>query len=168
MDLEPRVEEIETSAHHDVARLRSDLVATSAKLDEGLAALTEHQWANQVRTARGRLVPATEIPWMRVREVWLHAVDLGTGFGVSDIPADTVDALLDDVTAAFGARADVPPLTLEADDRPATWTIHEGDGDAVAVTGAASALLGWLTGRSAPGTLTAPGHPRLPAIPSWL
>jgi maleylpyruvate isomerase len=162
-----RAEEIETSARHDFERLKSDLVATSATLEERLSALAGPQWTNQIRTARGRLVPATEIPWMRVREVWLHAVDLGTGFHVSGIPADVVNALLDDVTTAFDARADVPPLTLKADDRPATWTVRKGD-DAIATTGAAADLLGWLTGRTTPGTVTAPDHPNLPAIPPWL
>lgn len=163
-----RAEEIETSARHDFARLTSDLAAATATLDEGLASLTDEQWGNQVRTAKGRLVPATEIPWMRVREVWLHAVDLGTGAGMSDIPADVVDALLDDVTTAFDARADVPSLTLNADDRLATWTIHGSDGDAVTATGVAADLLGWLTGRSAPDTVNAPDHPNPPKIPSWL
>ena len=167
-DPSQRAEEIETSARHDVERLRSDVTATSATLEEGLAALTERQWGNEVRTARGRLVPATEIPWMRVREVWLHAVDLDTGFRVSDVPADVVDALLDDVTTAFDARADVPPLTLIADDRPDTWRIHGSENDAVTARGGAADLLGWLTGRSAPGTVTVTGRPNLPEIPSWL
>ena len=167
-DPSQRAEEIETSAGHDVERLKSDLIETSATLEEGLAALTERQWGNEIRTARGRLVPATEIPWMRVREVWLHAVDLDTGFPLSGVPADVVDALLDDVTTAFDARADVPPLTLNADDRPATWTIHGSEGDAVTAIGGAADLLGWLTGRSAPDTVTAPDHPELPKIPSWL
>jgi maleylpyruvate isomerase len=167
-DPSQRAEEIETSARHDFERLRSEMIATSEALEEGLAALTERQWGNEIRTARGRLVPATEIPWMRVREVWLHAVDLDTGFRVSDVPAEVVDALLDDVTTAFDARADVPPLTLNADDRPATWTIHGSGGDPVTANGGAADLLGWLTGRSAPGTVTAPDHPNLPRIPSWL
>ena len=167
-DSAQRAEEIEASARHDFERLVSDLSATSTTLEAELAALTEQQWSNQVRTARGRLVPATEVPWMRVREIWLHAVDLNTGFRVSDIPADVVDALLDDVTTAFDACPDVPSLTLKANDRPFTWTIHESDADGVAVIGAAADLLAWLTGRSAPDTLTAPGHPALPEIPSWL
>jgi maleylpyruvate isomerase len=80
---------------------------------------------------------------------------------VTGLPADLVDALLDDVTATFSVRDDVPPMTLRATDRPATWTIT-GDGAPTEVTGTAPALLGWLTGRSADGV-----EPALPA-PRWL
>ena len=33
--------------------------------------------AAEVVTAQGRTVPATEIPWLRAREVYVHVVDLG-------------------------------------------------------------------------------------------
>jgi maleylpyruvate isomerase len=162
-----RKEEIEATAGHDIERLKSDLSGTNAMLEEGLAALGEQQWINQVRTAQGRLVPATEIPWMRVREVWLHAVDLDTGFLISDIPDDVVDALLDNVTTIFDTRPDAPALTLTANDRPATWTIHADD-DPFAVSGAAADLLGWLIGRSGSNAVTGAGTPHLPEIPRWL
>lgn len=165
---EMRDEEIEATARHDADRLRSELNAAETALADDLDGLTEQQWKNEVRTPRGRAVPATEIPWMRVRELWLHAVDLGTGFRLSGIPADIVDALLDDVTAMSAARPAVPSLTLRADDRAATWTIREGDGAAVAVTGTAANLLGWLTGRSEPGAVTTPDQRDLPDLPSWL
>jgi hypothetical protein len=39
--------------------------------------------------------PAAEISWMRVREVWLHAVDLDVGAYMADLPAEVINALLD-------------------------------------------------------------------------
>jgi maleylpyruvate isomerase len=161
-----RAREIDATAGHGLDRLLSDLFATSTTLEECLAVLTEEQWRHEVRTAQGRLVPATEIPWLRVREVWLHTVDLGTGFHVADLPGDVVDALLDDVTAAFGKRDGVPPLILTATDRPAVRTIPAGGGEPTAVTGPAAALLGWLTGRSANGVTA--DAPALPELPRWL
>ena len=43
------------------------------------AGLVAEQWQRPVRTAQGRTVPATEIPWLRAREVMVHAVDLDAG-----------------------------------------------------------------------------------------
>jgi maleylpyruvate isomerase len=161
-----RAREIDATAAHGLDRLLSDLFTTSATLEEGLAALTEPQWRREVRTAQGRLVPATEIPWLRVREVWLHTVDLGTGFHVTDLPGDVVDALLDDVTAAFARRDGVPPLTLTSTDRGDVWTIPADGDEPTPVTGTAAALLGWLTGRSTNGVTA--DAPTLPELPRWL
>ena len=49
---------------------------------DALDALSDDQWSSEVRTAQGRLLPATEIPWLRAREVMVHAVDLGSARGL--------------------------------------------------------------------------------------
>lgn len=165
---EVRNEEIEATARHTAEHLKADLSAEEAALAEGVDALTEQQWKNEVRTPQGRPVPATEIPWWRVRELWLHAIDLNTGVVPSDIPAEVVGAMLDDIVAMFDARPGVPAITLHADDRDAGWAIHAGDGDPVAVTGTAADLLGWLTGRAAPDAVTTTDERGVPELPSWL
>jgi maleylpyruvate isomerase len=75
--------------------------------------LTTEQWQRPVRSAQGRVLPATEIPWLRAREVWIHAVDLGSpGQPVSfaDLPADFLEALIVDICAKRGLDAtDLPP-----------------------------------------------------------
>lgn len=165
---ELRDEEIEATAQRDADRLKAELTAEEAALADELGSLTDQQWKNEVRTAQGRAVPATRIPWMRVCELWLHAVDLGTGFGLSGIPDDVVDAMLDDVTAMFDARPAVPPVTLHADDRPTSRAIHADDGDPVPVTGTAANLLGWLTGRAAADAVRTADSRGVPELPSWL
>jgi maleylpyruvate isomerase len=35
--------------------------------------LTAARWEAGVRSALGRAIPAAELPWMRIREVWLDA-----------------------------------------------------------------------------------------------
>jgi maleylpyruvate isomerase len=80
---------------------------SAERLDAGMAALTDEQWATTVRTARGRSVPATETPWMRAREVWVHAVDLGTGLAFTDLPTDFLEALVADITSK---RGEVPAV----------------------------------------------------------
>lgn len=95
---------------------------------------------------------------MRCREVWLHAVDLAAGAHISDIPADMIDALLDDACAAFGAREGAAAILLTPTDRDRTWAIGPGD-HAEVIPGEAAAILSWLIGRSGPEAL--------PVYPVW-
>jgi maleylpyruvate isomerase len=133
----------------DVARppdvIRRDVIESADRLDRALSALPADAWTREVRNAQGSPIPASRIPWLRVREVWIHAVDLGTGVTFADFPADLTTALIDDVRGALSARPGCPDLTV--------------------VTGPAPALLGWLTGRTT-GTTLAPVP--LPVLPGWL
>lgn len=81
-----------------VGRLRRSVDA----LDAGMTGLTPAQWRAVVRTGQGRLVPATEIPWLRAREVYVHAVDLGTGTTFADMPDDFLATLADDIATQRG------------------------------------------------------------------
>ncbi|MET8354172.1 MULTISPECIES: maleylpyruvate isomerase family mycothiol-dependent enzyme [unclassified Micromonospora] len=88
-----RADEIEGGALLPPAQLR-ELVHTSAlALAADLDSLSHSSWSNEVVTAQGRTVPATEIPWMRTREVTVHAVDLRAGVGFADLP-DDLNAML--------------------------------------------------------------------------
>jgi maleylpyruvate isomerase len=86
-------------AHQLAARHRD---ATEA-LNSALGALVPEQWERQVVTAHGRAVPATEVPWMRAREVCVHAVDLRTGITFDDLPLDFLAALAADVSNKRGS-----------------------------------------------------------------
>ena len=94
---EQRNADIEAGSRLPVAELRRLVRDSATALAADLDALPEPAWANPVVTAQGRTVPATEIVWMRTREVAVHAVDLDTGVGFEDLPADLVEALIDDV-----------------------------------------------------------------------
>lgn len=89
------------------AALGAALSASTDRLDAGLAALDDEQWTREVVTAQGRTVAATEIPWLRAREVCVHAVDLAHGTTFADLPADFLRALVADVRAR---RGDVPEV----------------------------------------------------------
>ncbi|WP_329029466.1 maleylpyruvate isomerase family mycothiol-dependent enzyme [Streptomyces sp. NBC_01423] len=83
--------------------LRSWLTASAHKLAAGLDGLTDEQWGCDVVTAQGRTVPATELPWMRAREVCVHAVDLGTGVVTfADLPKGFLTALVAEIGAKRG------------------------------------------------------------------
>lgn len=159
---EQRAAEIEASAGRPAAILRSELATTAASLDDALALLDGDTWTATIRSAQGRQIPAAEIPWMRIREVWIHAVDLGTGAAFGDLPLGVVDLLLDDVTGVLSGRDNCPPVALRPSDRNREWRLGPGPGPAVAdVTAPAAHLAGWLTGRVA-----LPGD--VPALPRWL
>ncbi len=109
-DAAQRRDEIEQSVRLAPPQLRDDIRAAAQRLDEALSALDDEQWTAQVRSAKGRLIPATEIPWMRVREVTAGgrptevrgpaAAVLGWLVGRSDgQDLDAVDAALPSVPA---------------------------------------------------------------------
>ncbi|MFE7277358.1 maleylpyruvate isomerase family mycothiol-dependent enzyme [Streptomyces sp. NPDC057623] len=87
------------------------LVRDSAKeLAEDVGALPQRAWSHEVRTAQGRTVPATEILWLRTREVFVHAIDLDAGVGFDDLPADLLRALIDDTLGRRTAAGHAPAL----------------------------------------------------------
>jgi maleylpyruvate isomerase len=79
---------------------------SAAQLDEALAAMPDATWTADVVTAQGRTAPASEIPWMRAREVLVHAVDLGTGLTFADLPEPFLTALGDEIRAKRAAAGE--------------------------------------------------------------
>jgi uncharacterized protein (TIGR03083 family) len=107
---EQRASEIEEGAARPAPELR-DLVRRSADdLAAALDGLPAGAWDATVVTAQGRTVPATEIPWMRAREVCVHAIDLGAGITFGDLPADFTAALLADVVRKRAGAGEGPEL----------------------------------------------------------
>ncbi|MEV0700200.1 maleylpyruvate isomerase family mycothiol-dependent enzyme [Saccharopolyspora sp. NPDC050389] len=161
-----RAEEIEEGATLSVSALRALAEHAAVHLDVSWRDLPEGRWAAEVRTAQGRLVPAAETPWMRAREVWIHAVDLGNGGSFADFPPDFLDALLADITGLWQRKAQGPALLLRPDDREAEYRV-DIDGEAPhVVRGSTVDLARWLSGRGCR-DLKADGG-ELPEIGRWL
>lgn len=99
---EQRTADIESGSTRSGDALREWFDASAARLSAAMGALTAGQWSAEVVTAQGRTVPASETPWMRSREVMVHAVDLGLGVTFADLPADFLEALCADVVAKRG------------------------------------------------------------------
>jgi maleylpyruvate isomerase len=160
-DRAQRAAEIESSAELPPQVLRSQMESTAAELDVALAGLDANTWRSEVESALGRTIPAAEIPWMRVREVWLHAVDLGLGTTFGDLPATLVDALLDDVTATLSARPGCPAVRLAPTGRDRVWSFGPVTEERPTVVEAPTAeLLAWTIGRVA--------RPVPVTLPAWL
>ncbi|NVI88102.1 maleylpyruvate isomerase family mycothiol-dependent enzyme [Actinomadura sp. BRA 177] len=96
---EERAAGIERGPQMSAAELTAWVNRSATALRTAMDELTDGQWQTEVVTAQGRTVPATEVPWMRSREVLVHAVDLGLGVTFADLPGDFLQALITDITA---------------------------------------------------------------------
>ncbi|MGO4648088.1 maleylpyruvate isomerase family mycothiol-dependent enzyme [Nocardia sp. 2YAB30] len=100
--MDQRNADIESGAKLSAVRLAAWTNRAAHNSAVAMQALTREQWRAEVVTAQGRTVPATEIPWLRAREVCIHAVDLGTGLTFADLPDDFLSTLVADIQAKRG------------------------------------------------------------------
>lgn len=152
---------IAAGAELPAAELRAWIASSARSLAADLDALPADAWDAKVITAQGLTRSASEIPWMRDREVYIHAVDLAAGTTFAGLPGAFLTALLDDVTARRSAQGGGPALALAATDTGHSWQVT-GTGAPVPVSAPLADLAAYLTGRPAPAL---PAAPRLPA---WL
>jgi maleylpyruvate isomerase len=157
--------EIESGALWPAPKLRAFVDAEQYRLTAALRELTRDQWQAEVVTAQGRTVPATGIPWLRSRELWIHSCDLGATGDFRDFPADFLDALIGDALDRRRTAQSVT-ITVQPTDRAgAPEAIADPD---THVEAPAADLARWLTGRGTATTLrTAAGNPP-PVLPPWL
>jgi maleylpyruvate isomerase len=153
--------DIAAGAALPVAQLRSRIESSAQSLAGDLATMPDEAWDAKIVTAQGLTRSASEIPWMRDREVYVHAVDLSAGTGWADLPAGFLAALLDDVTARRSAKADGPALSVTATNTGRAWDVA-GVGAPVLVSAPLADLAAYLTGRPAPALRDAP------SLPAWL
>lgn len=139
-----RADDIEKGSRRRGADLVAGFDSSAGALESAMDALTEDQWRATVVTAQGRDVPASETPWMRARELMVHAVDLDAGVTFDDLPTDFLEALVADVLVKRGAKADV--------------------------TGPLAGRAAYLTGRADGATagVLAPDGTAAPDLPAWL
>ncbi len=104
---EQRGADIEAGSRLPADDLVRWLTRSAEVLVAAMGALDDEQWSAEVVTAQGRTVGATEIPWLRAREVCVHAVDLGIGVTFADLPHEFLAALVSDIQAKRGL-ADIP------------------------------------------------------------
>jgi maleylpyruvate isomerase len=161
-----RAAEIKQGAVLSAPELRELVRTEQSRLRAALDRLDEAGRDATVVTGLGRQVPAREIPWLRTREVWVHAVDLCDGADFPDFPADLLDALITDVTATWRRRRQQPALVVAPTDRDREWKV-DVPGTPIRVLGRADDLARWLTGRGAREVRTSDGTP-MPDIGHWL
>jgi len=155
-----RAADIEAGVGRTPAEIRADVDRAAQRLATAVADLPDVAWSKEIRTASGRAVGGSEVPWMRVREVWVHAVDLDAGVDFTAVPPDVAKALLDDALSSLREHADAPALTIHCTELDAAWPL--GDGTAGDVAGTYPALLSWALGRRSTEVTN------WPDLPAWL
>ncbi|HEY0933773.1 MAG TPA: maleylpyruvate isomerase family mycothiol-dependent enzyme [Trebonia sp.] len=158
---EQREADIAAGSRLPAAELRAWLTSTAQELAADFDTLPDQAWDAKIITAQGLSRPAREIPWMRVREVYIHAIDLGAGTRWTGLPDDFLAALLDDVAGRRSAQGGGPALAAAATDTGHTWEVT-GTGAPVPVSAPLADLAAYLTGRPAPELKAAP------VLPPWL
>jgi len=151
--------EIEEGAGRSAAELAEAVRATAAALAPQIAQIgVEHVGRTVERVPGGRLISAERVPFMRLREVVWHHVDLDAGYTFADAPDELVELFLDDAVSRLGSSTGAPGLVLRTTEGD-EWSI--GDGSAK-VTGSRPAVLLWLARGITTGL---DEHSSLPTLP---
>ncbi len=156
--------DIEEGSRRILQVIKADLDSACQRFEAACREMSAHSWRSEVSPPRGGVIPASTVPLFRLREVWIHLIDLDAGVGFDDLPTDFVEEFLDDAVKQFAGRVD--PFTIEVtlpDGTQRSWGLN-GEPSRSSVSGSASAVLGWLTGRTDGAGL----HGELPDLPDWI
>jgi maleylpyruvate isomerase len=91
---EQRAADIESGAVRPAEELVEDFAKTAAKLQLLIPQVTAETWATATVQGVTRQWPATNVPWMRRRELETHLVDLDLGVTFTHLPDDYLRAEL--------------------------------------------------------------------------
>jgi maleylpyruvate isomerase len=159
---------IEAGAGRALPEQLADLTAAGQRFAAAAAALPADRRSVTVLSGQGREIPAGEVPWLRVREVWLHLVDLGAASTIDDIPEAVAWALAADVAGWMSSRTEAT-ADLRADGHDPI-RLGRGEQAVTTIEGSPQRIAGWLTGRiqdqAGPLGLAVTGD--LPDLPRWL
>ncbi|ANE05137.1 maleylpyruvate isomerase family mycothiol-dependent enzyme [Corynebacterium crudilactis] len=139
---------------HSVARLDVDWRETS-----------QEAWSHEVLTAQGRTVPASETLWMRSREVWIHAVDLGAVATFGDLPEVILHTLAAEITAKWAGQGAGEGLVLVDESSGVRYSAAAGENEIV-LTGSLAGIVRYASGRGLDGVTSSIGE--VPEPPRWL
>lgn len=161
--IQARAADIEAGAGRPPAEQLDDVRSTGTAFAKAAKELSAQHWEVTVGTRHGPF-PASTVPWMRVREVWLHLVDLDAGAGLDVLPDDVATALVRDAADWMDSRVSARIEVQMPGGEPALFGPETSA--PVRVSGPVQELAGWLTGRSPGDCLIAPEG--LPDLPGWL
>jgi maleylpyruvate isomerase len=155
-----RAADIDAGSRRPAAQLVDDVVASASRLESAWDATPDDVW----RTGQGRVVggiwPLADLPFRRWREVEIHHVDLGLGYGFADWPDAYVEVELARTLAELPPRlASGTAVALHATDTGERWVVPERSADGRPVEGDRRLLLAWLVGRA--------GDPSFPPLGPW-
>jgi maleylpyruvate isomerase len=135
-----------------------DLTATAAALRPRLAELTGPLAADEVEMRGGLKIPPQALPFLRLRELVYHHVDLDDGFTFADVEPELVHRFIDDAISRLRMGHQPPHLDLRTDEGD-HWLVGE---PSTSVVGSRAGLLLWLARRIDTGVTAEGGLPELP------
>lgn len=119
-------------------------------------------WTDTV-TLDGSDEVSAEVLWPLARDLMVHAVDLGGPVTFRELPADFLEALVEDITRQ--RSADGTAMEVLAQDTGEAWRV-DGPGVPVRVLAPLADLAAWLSGRGDPSVkVLGPGE--LPDLSRW-
>ncbi|MGO4598496.1 maleylpyruvate isomerase family mycothiol-dependent enzyme [Terrabacter sp. 2RAF25] len=138
---ESRDADIAAGARRSADEQATDIRDSAARLAERLAALRpEHGEVRVERTPGGFPVPVGMVPFMRLRELVYHHVDLDAGFTFAKAPDEVVALFLRDAANRL-SKEDTPPSLRIATTEGDAYVVGDG---ATTVSGSRAAVLMWL------------------------
>jgi maleylpyruvate isomerase len=152
-----READIEAGAGRPLAEQVADLEASAARFAAAAAGLSEDLSDTPLLARNNTKVRAGYLPFMRMREVVMHHIDLDAGFSFADVDDEVLLALLQDTVRRLRHDPETPSMSIRTNEGD-VWSI--GDGRPI-VSGTRAAVLAWLT-RGDTSDVVGP----LPAIPS--
>jgi maleylpyruvate isomerase len=155
-----RTEGIEAGAERPPAEQIADLRATHERMADAAAAMPAEAW---VFVIPGRNQSTAALPWVRLRELEVHHVDLAVGYTPTDWSDGFALRLLREIVQDAG---DAPAMVLRPFGIDHPLTIGRSD-DAPVVSGPTRALAAWLAGRGYGAELTVAPDGELPTPPTW-
>ncbi|MGH3721949.1 MAG: maleylpyruvate isomerase family mycothiol-dependent enzyme [Pseudonocardiaceae bacterium] len=155
--------DIEAGSRRGRTEQLDDLHRTGAAFAVAARELSSRHWEATLSTRHGPL-PAAAVPCVRVRELWLHVVDLGAGVEIDLMPEDIATELVREVANWMHTRVSTAVVLQPPGGEPVSFGPEARV--PVPVSGSVQQLAGWLTGRSPGERLTAPGG--LPELPGWI
>jgi maleylpyruvate isomerase len=161
---EARVAAIEAGAARPMPEQVDDLARACARFADAVRSMPAPAWSHLVRSTRGPQVPAARVVWSRLKEVEVHHVDLGAGYALADWPEAFTLRMLRTLATDFGERPDGPRMVVRCPE--VGHDLAFGEGTSV-VSGPASAVVGWLIGRSTGEALAVEPPGSLPKPPVW-
>ena len=138
---ESRETDIEAGAGRPLDEQVVDLESSAARFASAAAGLTEEMTDLPLVARNNTRVKAGYLPFMRLREVVLHHLDLDADYGFADVDDDVLLWLLQDTIRRLSRDAETPSMSIRTDEGD-VWSI--GDGRPI-VSGSRADVLAWLT-----------------------
>ena len=135
-----------------------DLTDTATQLRPRLTELAGPLAVGEVEMRGGMKVPPRCLPFLRLRELVYHHVDLDDGFTFADVEPELLHRFIDDAVSRLQMGSHPPDLELQTDEGD-RW--HVG-GSSIPVRGSRAGLLLWLARRIDTGVSARAGLPELP------